>query len=249
MRRLFYIFSFLLPASNAFCSLFLNPIAFDFKYKNCRGNYKPIQSILLSQNPSQLTFNAKSPLLSARLSERAITQPELKVHKLIFEFIAGEFAGLTLAALTGGLLNSKEGTSEGFPEVSTSGTAGFLLGYGLGNALGVYLIGNSRGETGSFKATLAGSMIGLVVGFASLYVYDEWKPIPAAILLFGPPVGAMIGFNGTRRYCTESESEALLNTNRFARFSVGVPQFYVSAEKFNQTTHIKINYHLARIKF
>ena len=76
----------------------------------------------------------------------------------------------------------------------------------LGSAIGVYVAGDSGfddPETGSFPATLAGSILGSAVGFglitASGLITDEfgkrlfWHSLCATI-------GATIGFNMTRRY-------------------------------------------------
>ncbi|MBI1922927.1 CotH kinase family protein [Candidatus Poribacteria bacterium] len=92
---------------------------------------------------------------------------------------------------------------------------GGYIGYTVGSSLGVYVIGNSGDETGSYPATLGGSILGSVVGsvigLALVEKLEGWALIP---ILAGPVLGAVSGFNATRKQESPLESgEALLNFN------------------------------------
>ncbi len=79
----------------------------------------------------------------------------------------------------------------------------------IGNAYGVYLVGNTDRETGSFGATLLGSAIGV-------FAYG-----------IGAPVGATIAFNMTRRSkCVDAQAgAALFDVDREnGRFALGAPR-------------------------
>lgn len=76
------------------------------------------------------------------------------------------------------------------------------VGYSLGNALGVYLVGRRRNETGSFLAAIASS---LLVGAATSVLFLKLEkfsliPILIPIGLIAAPAVATITFNLTRRY-------------------------------------------------
>lgn len=80
--------------------------------------------------------------------------------------------------------------------------------YVLGGAIGVYFVGSRGNETGSFLATLGGSLLGLFV-MAILYFYikaaeDMMLGIEKIVLwplvFIAAPIIATLGFNLTRRY-------------------------------------------------
>ena len=81
--------------------------------------------------------------------------------------------------------------------------------YGLGSAVGVYLVGSRGNETGSFPASLGGGLLGLFV-MALLYFYivvtEKYmmlgieKIIVWPLVFLAAPIFATLGFNLTRRY-------------------------------------------------
>ncbi len=85
---------------------------------------------------------------------------------------------------------------------------GASLGYLVGNPICVYMAGNRDNKTGSFWATLGGSLIGGVVPLIQLIRGSYGKLYPA-YLLTCPLIGSIVGFNMTRRYTTEKT--ALIN--------------------------------------
>jgi hypothetical protein len=75
---------------------------------------------------------------------------------------------------------------------------GGLTGVAIAAPVGVYLAGSHSGQTASFGATLGGSVIGTLVGAAGVVASERVGT--AVVFGFAPVVGAMIGFNATRRY-------------------------------------------------
>jgi len=152
----------------------------------------------------------------------AKAKPPLSGERIAGEVLAGGlggFAGGLLGAITtGGCTGDTFGR---FPTVEAYiMSIGYLLGSILGSAYGVYAIGSTDNETGSFLATLAASSVGLIPGFfpdfpksilTSVFPGDrvDWETgkISGGLnywFLLGPPIGATIGFNLTRRYKSSS---------------------------------------------
>ena len=143
-------------------------------------------------------------------------KPPLSVGRIAGEILAGTATGLVvalpLACVTGFLL---------VDEVSGFAAFGFLATfaaifayvfpplYGLGSAVGVYLLGTRGKQTGSFILTLAGGFLGglLTLLMISIGINLSDELILIVFLLFWsllvlliPPILATIGFNRTRRY-------------------------------------------------
>ena len=85
--------------------------------------------------------------------------------------------------------------------------------YGLASTVGVYLVGSRGNQTGSFPATLGGSLLGLFVtvllliyiGVAEKYVMLGGEKLVLWPLVFlAAPGMATLGFNSTRRYKEQS---------------------------------------------
>jgi len=71
----------------------------------------------------------------------------------------------------------------------------------LAAATTVYLIGRIGEQTGSFWATLGLSIVGPILGMIAGKIalsFDTWAHLECALLV--PSLGAVIGFNLTRRY-------------------------------------------------
>lgn len=80
----------------------------------------------------------------------------------------------------------------------------YLLGI-LISTVGVYLVGNARNETGSFGLTLGGSAFGAAAALAvSIHTIAGERHVDDRILFViffvAPTLGAIVGFNLTRRY-------------------------------------------------
>ena len=84
----------------------------------------------------------------------------------------------------------------------------FPAAYGLGSAVGVYLVGNIGQQTGSFLPTLGFGFLGGCVALFIMFRFVLWigidltgveKIVLGAFVLFTAPVLATLGFNRTRR--------------------------------------------------
>lgn len=115
---------------------------------------------------------------------------------------------------------------------------GFLIAYPIGSAIGVYLVGNIGDETGSFGATLRGSIIGGALGLLAFGVG----------VLPGAPIGATIGFNSSRRYKTPRTSETGLLNFRDGEVYLTIPTIYLKPYSFNDKTLVQ-NVSLIKVEF
>jgi len=149
-------------------------------------------------------------------------EPEpVKPGKVAGEVLLGGF-GSVLGGVGGGIIGYSIGHQEtsGFLEFDMGGFVGALVGYligsNLGCATGVYLVGNSGGERGSYLATFGGSLGGTLVGglVATELIRNsdnEDGSFPLFLLTLAQAGGATIGFNSSRKKKSEGHSEALLN--------------------------------------
>jgi hypothetical protein len=121
-----------------------------------------------------------------------------------------------------------------------SGVIGGVVGYGIvsnvGCALGVYLIGNSGNEKGSFSSALGGSVVGTLVGGGLAYLMaqsnknaDGISPAYAILVIGGQVTGAVIGFNHSRKKKVEAPTSSLSNLDN-GRLSLSFPQVNLSTD-------------------
>jgi len=96
---------------------------------------------------------------------------------------------------------------------------GFYAGSTFGIAGGVYMVGVNGEQTGSFQTTFAGAGIGAGIGVLSAL---SGNPIALIPLVAGPMVGALIGFNGSRRWDSPPPVGSLVRVDR-GRVALGVP--------------------------
>lgn len=154
--------------------------------------------------------------------ERKPGKPPLNKGRIAGEIAAGAGLGYGIAAaayFTGGSDS----------DIAFTGAA---LGILLGCPVGVYLVGNSDNETGSFWATLGGNALGfLLLGTAA-----GGDDIPSAIQFLAAltlPVCATVFFNLTRRYKSPPESETGLINIREGRLSLAVPAVHIRQGRFD----------------
>ena len=155
-------------------------------------------------------------------SEINIIKPPLKGNKVAGEIIVGAFVGagsavigtFALFGITKLILPNDDGT--------TAAILGFISGYIIGSAMGVYHIGNTENETGSFSSTLLGSTIG------------------AIFFLIPAPVGATIGFNMTREYRNNSPDTVGLIQFNNKKISLAFPETYTNYDYINCSKSISL---------
>jgi len=206
-----------------------------------------------SANNSTLKNLPTGPALNLgyldRKSSNKNDRPPLRVDKLLAQFAAGEFVGFSAGALGLVLLNHpEEKSSEGYPVVTWLGSVGFFASYCIGSAGGVYYVGNTRNETGSFNATFIGSATGILLSIGSYFVLDE-PIITGSLFLFGPTIGAIIGFSMTRECIKLSKGDALFKIGNFQHCKFSVPKFNLQFENTFGSTSLKISSTIVKLQF
>lgn len=172
-------------------------------------------------------------------------RPNLRINKIAYEIVGGVAGGLVFGA---GLsyLFSMASSDSGFMAGFAEGIVGFAVGYNIGNALGVYLIGRSRYETGSFGTTLLGSILGMAIG---AFIYTKFYESPWGILPIAlPPIFAVTAFNLTRKYRSQSNSERSLLSYKKGQLRVDIPWFSVQPDSLGHRG-IKYMINLANVDF
>jgi len=129
------------------------------------------------------------------------------ILKIIWELFVGELFGV-LGGYIGGMIGTILAPGESTMYEIAYMFFGGYLGYVLSIPVGVYIAGFDKYENGSFQATLAGSILG-ALSWIPLLVFDAGY-IGRYLLVIGPPVGAVLGFNLSRTP-RESSDNALIN--------------------------------------
>jgi len=131
------------------------------------------------------------------------SKPPLSVGRIVGEILAGGVGGVVV-----GFVGLVVGINYAFARDLPMGKCNPVVGYAirigsvLGSTIGVYVVGNIGNETGSFLATLGGSILGGLVGWSI-----SGTEAGFVALVFGPPIGATLGFNLTRKYKSGYENE------------------------------------------
>lgn len=199
------------------------------------------------------------PLISEHLKELSLQEnaennpgylkPEpVRPEKVVGEFLLG-CAGAVLfgwaAAHTGhSITNDPDGHSWSNLTGSPGAVVGYLVGSNLGCATGVYLIGSSNEEKGSYVSTLEGSFAGTLAGSAiafPLFVAfnGDRKSWSFVVFTAVQSWGATLGFNGSRKKKSEGSWEALLNLN-YGELALAFPQVNASQQTFCSSNY-KVN--------
>jgi len=76
---------------------------------------------------------------------------------------------------------------------------GYLIGSTFGSACGVYVVGSSGNETGSFGSTFLGSVLGTCLGIGIVAVSDDVNITHFIVGTLIQSAGASIGFDRSRR--------------------------------------------------
>ncbi len=119
-------------------------------------------------------------------------KPPLNAWRISGELVTGVGVGLATGYVVGlvGLTGAKLG------QLLERGFWGLTIGYTVGSAAGVYLIGTIGDQSGSFPKTLLGSTLGMGAVLVGQSFLGEY----AALYLAMAPVGATLAFNLSRRY-------------------------------------------------
>lgn len=119
---------------------------------------------------------------------------------------------------------------------------GFFIGYSLGNALGVYLIGNMEEVQGSFGYTLFGSIAGMAIGIG--WTGQKGSAIPIFIL---PGVGGLIAFYLSAEEVVPAKTDALIQIQN-EKIQLGAPRIFLT--RIDKTSNkLRYNFELFRVNF
>ena len=160
--------------------------------------------------PHQAFFQAP---LSPQLSDQTYLfadaeKPPLSGVRIGYEFlggVAGTYVGVTLSFIPM-ILHAKYSDSSHHAFFSR---VLWVTAQTLSSSIGVYLVGDTDDETGSFWATWGGSILGIVSGIGLYGLLEDrlaGARVPNLILGSVPTIGAIIGFNLTRRYKSSATS-------------------------------------------
>jgi len=179
----------------------------DIEYLLKIGHLKPHQAFFQAPLSPQLSNRTE---LFADVENKAQRgeKPPLSGGRITGEILVGGVGGI-VGWLGGGFIGAGV-AGEGYPGELAGFFIGGSIGYTLGCPIGVYLVGNIGNETGDFLATLGGGILG---GLASLFIFTAIiKDLDnGAVVLVGPPIGATIGFNLTRRYKSPPASDSQMS--------------------------------------
>jgi len=147
--------------------------------------------------------NAMDESINVENKKQICQKPPLSVVRIVGEILAGPVTGFAIAfvsvfvvACVGEIAGFGEGCMDGLAFVAVMF---FIIPpvYIIGCAIGVCFVGRTVNQTGSFWATLGGSLLGL---FIILLPIPGNKGIVLGIFLLITSIMATIAFNLTRKY-------------------------------------------------
>jgi hypothetical protein len=171
--------------------------AFADDYDVCMARRHVLEAQLRDAPPgAQVALDAEMPVCSRT--------PPLSGGRLGGEILLGGAAGIGggfLGAVIGAGM-TKNNCQQGQDLCGLGGAiVGGYIGAVLAPPLAVYLVGASGDQTGSAGATFGGALLGGAVGLAAgIGVGRENGELGVAVAMAGPVIGAVVGFNLTRRY-------------------------------------------------
>ena len=222
---------------------------FDTEKKGHSTQYQTFQIPMFHQLSELIYFSMDSVI---ERKEQSREKPLLSKKRIFREILAG--GGLGVA---GGLAGGLAGLGIGYllrpdEEEYIGPIVGFFLGasigYPIGSALGVYLIGDNADETGSFVATLCGSLLGTSLTCAAILLRILPSPLSYMFFFAVPPICACIGFNMTRRYKSPPASGSALLNFREGQMTLGIPTVYFQPDTFGRRA-INLNVSFMNVEF
>ncbi|PIP79469.1 MAG: hypothetical protein COW85_01025 [Ignavibacteria bacterium CG22_combo_CG10-13_8_21_14_all_37_15] len=166
----------------------------------------------------QVNSTEKCSLLQLRNFERTSfsfeeksqdSLPPVQKGRILSEFLIGNIIGFG-SAIPSYLIGAGIGLTLNEPHhwVSPTGVLSVILAYPFAVAYGVYIIGNIGIEEGSYWSTLLGTLGGISVGIGVGYLAHDLdnNNTLTTVALLCPSVGAIIGFNSSRRLETNPYS-------------------------------------------
>ena len=198
---------------------------------------------LLSQTQSlayRKPFSENLQLQIDSLSSEKRSSEFPSIKKIVFQEIGGAGIG-ALGGLFGGLLGGRNEHSEGGPSLGFA--VGAITGFVLGNATGVYWVGNTKEVQGSFGYTLLGSCIG---GAAGLYLLTAlpYNVVPFFTL---SGVGGIIAFYLSAEEVVPVKTDALIQIQN-EKVQFGAPRIFLT--RIDETSNkLRYNFELLQVNF
>lgn len=162
-----------------------------------------------------------------------IGRPPVKTGKVTAQILAG--VGVTAGMFALSILTASESTLDDDEAMQRRATAWEVFGGAALTPLVVYLIGNHGPQQGSLGKTYLYGAIGAAAGGALLFLAFEGASDAVGILAltvstFAPAIGAVIGYNASRRYDDPAPVQsALLNVGGGKlRLGLPAPMLFVS---------------------
>jgi len=224
----------------------VNPL-FDSEKKSHSKQYQTFQIPKFHQF-SELIYFSKDSVIERK--EQSREKPPLRIERIGGEILAGGGLGIVGALGLGAAgvgIGALLGGDDGEGAIIVGMAIGGGLGYSIGSALGVYLVGDTANETGSLIATFLGGLLGTGLSFvASVTIGDE---VPDVIYFIPvPPIIACIAFNMTRRYTSKPASVSALLNFREGQMTLGIPTVYFQPNSFGRRT-LNLNVNLMSVEF
>jgi hypothetical protein len=203
--------------------------------------------------------------LPGAAGEQRDGKPPLSVMRIAGESLLGEVGGLvgifpaliTYYSLVGDEDNASAAREDMAAIVAYFGVLPLFC------ATGVYMVGSMGNERGSFLAAMSGAAAGwgvnIIIGAIKEACHTgeaEWESsedgsefLDFIVLGSLPTIGAIIGFNMTRRYHSPSaQSETALINCRDGKMSLAVPRVYFRTDPFGRG-NLSQRVDLLRVRF
>jgi hypothetical protein len=158
-------------------------------------------------------------------------RPPVKTGKVAAQILAG--VGVTGGMFALSILTASESTLDDDEAMRRRATTWMVFGGAALTPAVVYLIGNHGPQQGSLGKTYLYAAVGAAVGGVLLYLAFETDSDALGIFAltvstFAPAVGAVIGYNASRRYDPEAPGALLSVGQGRLRLGVPAPQVFVS---------------------
>ncbi len=190
---------------------------------------------------AQVNSTVKGSLLQLRNFERTSfsfqekskdSLPPVSTGKIFAEFFGGNTIGFGLS-LVGGAVGAGIGDiiKTKPKDIYLPATIGILLSYPFSVAYGVYVIGNIGVEDGSYWSTFQGTLwgVGVALSLGAIGSKLHDNPTLYGIAVFCPSIGAIIGFNSSRRLETNTYSFKIEQN----KYSILKPDFSIQLLRVN----------------
>jgi len=153
-------------------------------------------------------------------------KPPVRGAKIAAEILAG--AAVTAAAFGASILTASEYTLDDDEAMRRRAATWYIVGGAGLTPLAVYLIGNSGPLTGSLGKTYLYGAAGGAAGALLLFLAfesdsDALGVFVLAVSALGPAVGAVIGYNSSRRYDPPARVQTALLSVTQGKLRLGIP--------------------------